>query len=479
MRTLRLAAAVAALVPTYAVAQILPSATPYSRSQDLFVVDSTADACWRLSDFNQDGDFNDAGEITSYYSDTIGAFAWTNPSCVGCAPNGVVYVGDSSTDTLYALADGNADGDANDLGEAKVFFDPSNVGGIAIQTPSGITFDVLGRMYLAITNTSTPPGPDRIVRLEDGNGDGDANDAGEAFDFFSVPNSTATIGASIPTKVLVGPDLSVYYTEVGSTGAYTKGVWRLTDVNQDGDCNDAGEAALYWQPPFSASPFYWGFAFDQQGWMYVTDHSTNEQVWRAKDLNGNGQIDTAEFNLVYQTAGSTWWDIAVREDGALLLAEAQTPDRVTRLQDLNADGDCLDAGEAVQAYDATAGGLAISIRGFALQRAPQLELFPAVVQVGNSTNVTTRAAKAGDLVVTVFSLGLGPNIPLPPWGVVEINTLAFASIAVGIADPQGAFTVPFAVPNNPAVVGSYAFQALAGDQFRLFLSNAAVMTVTP
>ena len=29
--------------------------------------------------------------------------------------------------------------------------------------------------------------------------------------------------------------------------------------------NDPGEAALHWQPPFSASPFYWGFAIDQQG----------------------------------------------------------------------------------------------------------------------------------------------------------------------------------------------------------------------
>jgi hypothetical protein len=479
MTTTRLGALAALLLPAAAAAQILPSALPYARTQDLFAVDSSADACWRLTDLNQDGDYTDVGEITSYYSDTIGAFAWTNPACVGSAPNGVVYVGDTSTDTIYALRDGNGDGDANDPGEATIFFDPTNAGLIAIQTPNGITFDVLGRMYLAIVNTTSPPGPDRIVRLEDLNGDGDANDAGEAFDFYSVPNSTSAVGASIPTKVLIAPDLSAYYTENGTTGAYTKGVWRLVDANQDGDCNDAGEAGLFWQPPFAASPFYWGFAFDQQGWMYVTDHSTNEQVWRAKDLNGSGAIDAGEFNLVYQTGGSTWWDIAVRDDGALLLCEAQTPDRVTRLKDLNGDGDCLDAGEAVQAYDATAGGQAISLRGLAIQRAPLLLLSPPVVPIGTTTSVITQTAEAGDLCVTVLSVGLGPNIPLAPWGVVEINTLAFASIGVGFADAQGIFSAPFTVPSNPAVVGAYAFQSLSGDQFRLFLSNAAVMTVTP
>lgn len=479
MHTTRNGLFAALLFPAAVAAQILPSALPYARTQDLFVVDSSADACWRLTDFNQDGDCNDPGEVTSYYSDTIGAFAWTNPACVGSAPNGVVYVADTTNDTVYSLTDANGDGDANDVGEARVFFDTSNVGLIAIQTPNGITFDVLGRMYLTIVNASTPPGPDRIVRLEDLNGDGDANDAGEAFDVYSVPNSTSSVGTSIPTKVLVGPDLSVYYTEIGTTGVYTKGVWRLTDVNQDGDCNDPGEAALHWQPPFSASPFYWGFAIDQQGWLYVTDHSTNEQVWRGKDLNGNGTIETTEQNLVYQTGGSTWWDIAVRDDGALFLGEGQSPDRVTMLKDLNGDGDCFDAGEATQYYDSTAGGQVIGVRGLCIQRAPLQELSPPVVQVGNTTNVITRTAEAGDLAVTVLSIGLGPQIPLAPWGVVEIDTLAFASLAVGFADAQGVFSVPFTVPNNPAVVGAYAFQTLAGDQFRLFLSNAAVMTVVP
>lgn len=97
---------------------------PYARTQDLFVADSSNDACWRLADLNQDGDHNDPGEQLSFCSDTIGAFAWTNPKCVGSAADGAVYVADTTTDVVYALRDLNGDGDANDPGEAAMFWTP-------------------------------------------------------------------------------------------------------------------------------------------------------------------------------------------------------------------------------------------------------------------------------------------------------------------------------------------------------------------
>jgi hypothetical protein len=47
------------------------------------------------------------------------------------------------------------------------------------------------------------------------------------------------------------------------------------------------------------------------------------------------------------------------------------------------------------------------------------------------------------------------------------------------ADAQGYFGLPVSIPNNPSVIGAYAFQSLAGTQFRLFLTNAVALTVTP
>lgn len=479
MATIRPAAFAALLLPAAAAAQILPSALPYPRTQDLFVADSSNDACWRLADLNQDGDYNDPGEQTSYYADTVGAFAWSNPAGIGCAADGTVYVADTTTDVVYALRDQNGDGDANDPGEATVFLDNTNAGGFVMQTVNGITFDVLGRMYLANSNTSTPAAPDRIARVQDLNGDGDANDPGEVFDFYTVPNSVTPVGVSIPTKAVIGPDLAVYYTENGTASLYPKGVYRLSDGNQDGDCNDAGEAAMFWTPPVATSPFYWGLAIDQQGWMYVTDHSANEKVWRAKDLNGNAVIESNEQTLYYQTGGSTWWEVAVRDDGAVFLCDSQTPDRVTRLVDLNNDGDALDPGESVQAYDSTAAPVALGVRGLAFQRAPLLAAQPPSAPIGTTTNLVTQTAAPGDLVLLVMSVGLGPNFALPPYGTVEIDVSAFASVGLGFADPQGSFGLPVSIPNSPAVIGAYAFQSLAGNQFRLFLANAAVLTVTP
>jgi hypothetical protein len=468
-----------ALATTGAAVAQVPLAIPHLRSHDLLVVDSDYDGVWRLADGNQDGDYNDPGEITSFYSDAIGAYAWTTPACIGSAPNGTVHVGDSGTDTIYALLDGNGDGDANDAGEHRIFFDASNAGGFAIPTPNGITFDAIGRMFLTIINSASPAVPDRILVLEDLNSDGDANDLGEAIDYYSPANSTTPVGGSIPTKVVIGPDGKVYYSEIGTTGAFTKGVWQLTDANLNGHCNDPGEATLFWAPPFAASPFYWGLAVDRLGNFYVSDHSNNEQVWRGRDANGDNTIDPSEQSLFYQTGNSTWWDIVLREDGTVLLCEDLNPDRITALRDQNNDGDALDATESTQAYDSTVTSPLVQPRGAALIRAPLLELSPDTVPIGQTTFVTTRTSNPGDLAVAVIAFGLGPNFALPPWGTVEIDLAAFTTVAVGFADSAGSFTVPFAVPSNPNVIGTYAFQSLAGDLFRLFLSNASVLTVTP
>jgi hypothetical protein len=309
--------------------------------------------------------------------------------------------------------------------------------------------------------------------LTDLNGDGDFDDAGEIVAYCTIPNGAGAVGNSIPTKVWIGPDANVYYAEVGSTGLVTKGVWKLIDLNADGDCNDPGEVNLLWTPPATASPFYWSLAIDPVGNVYTTDHSANEQVWRGNDLNQNGTIEPGEQTLFYQTTASTWWDVLVRDDGAVLLVEAQTPDRITVLRDLNADGDALDAGEAFQAYDASLAAQAISVRGAALLRAPRLSANPPIVQIGNNTSFVTEANKPGDLVVVALSVGPAPvAFPLAPWGTVEIDVSSFVVLGFGVSGPNGNYAQPFAV-------GSYALQSLAGDNFRLFLSNPTGLTITP
>ena len=221
----------------FASAQVVPL-IPYQRTMDLLVVDSTYYGIWRCVDWNQDGDFLDANEVSSYYSDAIGSIVLGNPSCITTADDGTVYIGDSTEDVIVALRDNNGDGDANSPGEHRVFFDTFNQSGLVMSSISGLYCDALGRLFAAVANTSTG-GNDAIMIFEDLNGDGDANDAGEAREYHTVPGS-GPIGDSIPTEVLAAPDLNLYYSEAGATGVITKGVYRLVDGNFDGDCNDPG-----------------------------------------------------------------------------------------------------------------------------------------------------------------------------------------------------------------------------------------------
>jgi hypothetical protein len=458
-------------------AQNIPQLVPFSRTMDLLVVDSAVDGVWRLADRGQEGFFNEPGDVTAYYDDVQGSIALTNPTCIAVGPTGTAFVADSTEDIVLALADRNGDGDALSPGEHWVFFDSTNLSGIVMASAQGITVDAVGNVFVASSGT-TGGGIDAIIRLTDLNNDGDANDLGEAIEYCQIPNASASVGDSIPTKVVVAPDGKLYYTDVGATAALIKGVYQLTDLNGDGDANDPGEHTLFWSPPAPSSAFYWGLAVDRSGYFYVTDHG-NEQVWRARDANGNGVIDANEENLYYQTSASTWWDVIVHPDGRLFLCEDQTPDRVTVLEDLDGNGDALGAGEAYEAYDVTVAAVAtVKPRGGAFMRAPILSVQPSTVPLGQSVALVVATPRPGDTVGLMLSdRMLAAPFPFAPFGEFEVNPQLLFPIVTGFSDAQGFYQFNLPIPNNPGLIGGFAFQAVAGNPFRFYLSNGAPLTI--
>ncbi|MDA0372374.1 MAG: hypothetical protein O2865_01180 [Planctomycetota bacterium] len=466
------AVALAAAIP----AQTVPQLTPFPRVMDLLVVDSTFDGVWRMKDLNQDGDYDDAQEISVYYDDVSGSISLTNPTCIGVSGTGTTYIADSTVDIVVALNDLNGDGDALDPGEHAVFFDASNQSGILMPSAQGLCVDAIGNVYIANSNTSTV-GVDAIIKLSDLNGDGDANDFGEAIYYCQIPNSSAVVGDSIPTKVAVGPDGRVYYTDVGATGALVKGVYQLTDFNGDGDADDPGEHSLFWAPTAAGNAFYWGLAITRDGTIYVTDHG-NEQVWRGKDLNNDGTIFGAEENLFYQTGGSTWWDVILHPDGRMVLCEDQTPDRLTLLEDFDGNGDAFGLGESYEAYTSGVGSQSVRPRGGAFLRAPTLFVQPSVVGVGQQVTFQVIATRPGDLVGVLLSDILIPApFSYPPFGYLEVNPQNLTSLFSGIAGPQSLLTTTFPIPNDPGLVGTFAFQAIGANPARLYLSNGVGLTI--
>ena len=144
--------------------------------------DQRADALFLLVDENRDGDALDPGERLVFFDETNASGLATptnNIFTVEQTSDKSVYVGDGSADAVFRLNDLNRDGDANDAGEALIWFDANNAEGLALVTPNGIAEGSDGAIY--ITNAGTRPSPtDAVYRTQDLNGDGDANDAGES-----------------------------------------------------------------------------------------------------------------------------------------------------------------------------------------------------------------------------------------------------------------------------------------------------------
>jgi hypothetical protein len=349
-----------------------------------------------------------------------------------------------------------------------------------MQLAYSLVADRLGRVFVAVTNQSSPPTPDRILMLQDLNSDGDANDVGEALAYYTIPGSTSSLAVAIPTHVTIGPDNNIYYTDVGtSTGQ--RGVWRLVDSNQDGDCDDTGEAGHFWNPG-AGNAQYWSLAFDASGTCYVTDH-TNEQVWRGFDADASGAIDATEQTLCYQTAGSSWWATVVRDDGWILVCDnppSSVADRITALRDGNADGDALDPGEAFEAYDAAVSPTTTLVpHGAVLWRGPLLHLAPPSIPIGQTMQFVVSATRAGDATAVFLTPGLAPPVPLPPYGTLEVDVGFVVQVDVGAADSTGAFTITLLIPNDPVLIGTFGVQAISGDLVRLLLSDGELLTITP
>lgn len=328
-----------------------------------FVADTTNDAIWRVEDLDDDGNYNASGEVMSYYDETLGSITLGNNTGITVGGDGVVYVSDSSSDIVMRLEDLNGNGTCNDAGDHTVFFD-GNAGGnqsnILMVSAQNVVWTPGGVLYVASSNTSS--GVDQVIRLEDLNNDGDANDVGEATSYYEPLPGSGNIGDSIVQDVRLGLDGNLYYLENGSTGVLAKGVYRLRDLDNSGDINAPGEVNPFFIPPaLGGTPFQWQFHQAPDGAFYMAD-TGNDVIWRFKDDDNSGDIDNNTEAVQYWTApgSSLVWSVFALSDGSLYVNESQTPDRLLRMRDLNSDGTIDPVTEVEEIYDDTVSATGIS-----------------------------------------------------------------------------------------------------------------------
>ncbi len=325
--------------------------------------DQRADALFLLTDENFDGDALDPGERRVFFdgSNASGLATPTNNIfTVEQTSDKSVFVGDGNADAVYRLRDLNRDGDANDAGEAAVWLDANNAEGLALVTPNGIAEGPDGAIY--ITNAGVTSSPDDVVyRTEDLNGDGDANDAGEATVWLDLQTiqlaGGGTLGsAAVPFDIVF--DGEVAYVNDLTGGSVVDIIHRIEDLDGNGSISPDEVTpfitdAMNFGAPVDISSAVQGDSLLTLTWFPdFSDPGAQPVVYRLTDLNGSNDIDEAGEAVEVWNASAlpegydmfVGFNIETDEDGNVTLT---ADEHVVTLTDLSGDGDYLDADETI------------------------------------------------------------------------------------------------------------------------------------
>lgn len=281
----------------------------------IIIADRGNDMLWIMHDVNGDNSIDPATELRPLFSaaNAPGTPTVLNPNTLGARADGLIVVGDqdSTRRCFYRLRDRTLNADAQDANESRIAADASNAGGASFAFPTGVAFGPLGEVY--VTNAGNGFGSDVVYRLNDLNADGDWNDAGEVSEYIGVPVFGTGNGPASPNEIcFIG---GVMFVRDSATPS--RGVHRAADNNQNQRADDPGEYTPYWTLAASGVAPGAGFVVEP-------------------DAARPGSL------YVHQTVASP--------------LPAGT-DQIIRLTDLNGDNDANDPGEAVLVYQTSEDGL--------------------------------------------------------------------------------------------------------------------------
>jgi hypothetical protein len=213
------------------------------------------DAIYRLEDLSGDGTFQGPGEVTVYVGE--GAFGPGNgpyvPYEIFFDPSTTPTVGyvrntGAGLHGVYRFVDLNANGRADDPGEFTIFFDVNNASGLPATAGFPIEPDrarprIPGVRGISMYYMQTVSNPTRrqFIRLTDLNDDGDAQDAGEAVLVYETSETGFT-----PIDFISLPDGRVFVSDNSA-----KKVWVFEDLDNDGLFNSPGERREFFSNSFS------------------------------------------------------------------------------------------------------------------------------------------------------------------------------------------------------------------------------------
>lgn len=300
------------LTALVAVAPITASAqlaAPY------LLADRTNDALAVVQDRSGDGIIDEPAEVGAWFDalNSAGTLGPMNPTalatCYTCGEYGYTIMGDQGNRVLYVLRGDPSSLSAQGAAASLVAADAANASGVSFAFPTGVAFDPQGRAY--VVNAGNSFGSDGIYRLTDLNGDGDFEDAGEISDYVTSGAFGAGNGPYSPQEIVID-SAGIGYLHNSSSGLF--GIFRFEDIDGNARADDPGE----FTPWFDAS-------------------------------NSSGLTLSAGFALEPDRARA----------GALYFLQIASGgnDQLIRAQDLNGDGDANDADEAEIVWQTAESGL--------------------------------------------------------------------------------------------------------------------------
>ncbi|MGB0952822.1 MAG: hypothetical protein ACPG31_06335 [Planctomycetota bacterium] len=473
---------------------------------DYLYVIATNYSILRLEDIDGDGRVDGLGEIV-VWADVLaaGGFSSADPEAMDFDPiTGTCFMtdeyfssGPGQSTGIHAYTDNNADGDANDAGEYVRFVDaniamtvPGTAGAVTIDPGDleGLMFDSTNGIVIAYANQDGA-----IYAFQDLNGDGDAHDAGEAWNFCNLSGNLAGLeqnadvmsgalhnpacvssggtGLFSPFELLdfapgAGPGgADVYWLASNASGSCPEAagqIYRGIDLNGDLDLNDAGEVTQFLDGPNSpvGIPAMYGGAAHDNGYSVRVNGG---DVHYFVDLNGDGDAMDVGENL--QT-GSDPLGHFVGEMEAIPAGSFAPPvsgsftkfgTAGTSSNGLNPEIDIV--------------GTAAVGQPFSLTVTDALPNLPATLFLGFSDTTWNRPPT---IVLPYDMTGIG----------APANTLYVAGDFqfTVTCDPSGFATQPLAVPNNPGLAGTDVYvQWYCVDLFAnprgVTMSNAAHIVI--
>ncbi|MEM7252285.1 MAG: hypothetical protein AAF493_12765 [Pseudomonadota bacterium] len=328
----------------------------------ILIGDLTLDQVLLSRDLDGDGTADAPDEVSVFFDET-NASGLPSPTggvfTVHQALSGYTYVGDGNTDSVYRLEDANHDGDANDDGEATVWFsEAENASAFTLPTPNGLhEFD--GALYIVNAGVSSRPN-DVVYRTQDLNGDGDANDAGEAVVWLDLGTLASDLLGYDPNRssafdiTFIGDRAYIADT----LGGEPDSVFVARDRNKNGVI-DSRELKVFVDDtnPFGVPVATGMIAQGDSILVAESSRSAEQTIFRLKDRDKSGAIDDeSEVELIWDESqippdvelGTSFGITVTFEDEVYLTSGgSDLQDNVFRLVDLDGDGRYLSTGETI------------------------------------------------------------------------------------------------------------------------------------